>query len=58
MAVEALRARGIELDSGPSVIHRADDGIFGPAGAEEKMAFFRDPDGNVLALASQESPAR
>jgi catechol 2,3-dioxygenase-like lactoylglutathione lyase family enzyme len=57
-AVEALRARGIELDSGPMVIHRDDDGIFGPAGTEERMAFFRDPDGNVLALASQEGPAR
>ena len=56
--MEELRARGVEIDSGPSVIHRDDAGLFGPAGAQEKMAFFRDPDGNVLALASQEMPAR
>ena len=55
-AVEALRAKGIQLDAEPRVIHRDDKGLFGPAGAEEWMAFFRDPDGNVLALASQALP--
>ena len=28
-------------------------GVFGPPGTEEWMAFFRDPDGNALALASR-----
>jgi methylmalonyl-CoA/ethylmalonyl-CoA epimerase len=57
-AAEELRARGIVIDSGPSLIHVDDDGLFGPPGAEEWMAFFRDPDGNVLAIASQEATAR
>jgi catechol 2,3-dioxygenase-like lactoylglutathione lyase family enzyme len=52
-AVEALRARDVPFDTEPRAIHRDDAGQFGPAGAEEWMAFFHDPDGNVLALASQ-----
>jgi methylmalonyl-CoA/ethylmalonyl-CoA epimerase len=55
-AVEELRARGITFDAEPQVIHRDAKGLFGPPGAEEWMAFFRDPDGNVLALASQVLP--
>ena len=35
------------------LIHRDDDGVFGPPGTEEWMALFRDPDGNALALASR-----
>ena len=57
-AAEELRARGVVIDSGPSLIHVDDDGVFGAAHAEEWMAFFRDPDGNVLAVASQEMPPR
>jgi methylmalonyl-CoA/ethylmalonyl-CoA epimerase len=56
-AVEELRSRGVRFDAEPTLIHRDDDGMFGPAGAEEWMAFFRDPDGNVLALAAQQQPA-
>ncbi len=52
-AAEQLRWRGVELVSGPQLVHRDDDGLFGPPGAEEWMAFFHDPDGNVLALASR-----
>lgn len=52
-AAEALQAKGVKMDTEPRVIHRDDDGLFGPAGAEEWMAFFRDPDDNVLAIASQ-----
>jgi methylmalonyl-CoA/ethylmalonyl-CoA epimerase len=55
-AVETLRARGIVFDTEPRMIHRDGDGHFGPVGAEEWMAFFRDPDGNVLALASRVIP--
>jgi methylmalonyl-CoA/ethylmalonyl-CoA epimerase len=51
-AYDALRARGVEFDAPPQMIHRDDSGTFGPAGSEEWMAFFHDPDGNVLALAS------
>ncbi|HET6282182.1 MAG TPA: VOC family protein [Polyangia bacterium] len=52
-AADALRAKGIKLDTEPRVIHRDAEGLFGPAGAEEWMAFFRDPDDNVLAIATQ-----
>jgi methylmalonyl-CoA/ethylmalonyl-CoA epimerase len=55
---ERLRARGVPIESGPHAIHRDDAGTFGAAGEEEWMAFFRDPDGNVLALASRIQPAR
>lgn len=55
-STEALRAKGIVFDAEPRAIHRDDKGQFGPAGAEEWMAFFHDPDGNVLALASQVVP--
>ena len=52
-AVAALRGRGVEMEQGPERIHRDDAGDFGELGAEEWMAFFRDPDGNVLALAER-----
>lgn len=46
-----LKERGVEFDSAPHLIYRDDGGVFGPAGGEEWLAFFKDPDGNVLALA-------
>lgn len=45
-AVEALEARGVAFDDRPHVVHRD------PA-YDLWMAFFRDPDGNVLALMSE-----
>ena len=53
-----LCARGVAFDGEPHAIHRDDDGTFGEAGATEWMAFFRDPDGHPLALASRVPPAR
>ena len=53
VAVEQLQAKGIQIDIMPHVIFKDDDGLFGPIGYEESMAFFKDPAGNVLALASQ-----
>jgi catechol 2,3-dioxygenase-like lactoylglutathione lyase family enzyme len=53
LAYAALLARGVEFDSAPHLIHRDETGTFGPVGGEEWMAFFKDPDGNVLALASR-----
>ncbi len=55
-AYDELRARGVQFIDEPHVIHRDDAGQFGPAGEEEWMAFFRDPDGNLLAIASREKP--
>jgi methylmalonyl-CoA/ethylmalonyl-CoA epimerase len=51
-----LRALGVELEGEPHAIHRDDDGVFGPAGEEEWMAFFRDSEGNLLALAGRRRP--
>ena len=52
-ACAALEARGVALDSPPHLIHRDGHGVFGPPGTEQWMAFFRDPDGNILAFASR-----
>lgn len=57
-AAETLRARGINLLGDPQLVHRDERGQFGTAGAEEWMAFFRDPDENLLAIAAQRMPAR
>jgi methylmalonyl-CoA/ethylmalonyl-CoA epimerase len=57
-ATERLRARGVSFDSEPHVIFRDDGGTFGAAGEEEWLAFFRDPDGNLLALAARMRPQR
>ena len=52
-ATAELSGRGVSIESGPVMIHRDEDGTFGPAGAEEWMAFFKDPAGNTLALATR-----
>ncbi len=56
-AHSALKAKGVEFDSDPHSIFQDSEGTFGPAGGEEWIAFFRDPDGNVLALASRADPS-
>jgi catechol 2,3-dioxygenase-like lactoylglutathione lyase family enzyme len=45
-AVAALEARGVAFDDRPHEVHRDE-------AHELWMAFFRDPDGNVLALMSE-----
>jgi methylmalonyl-CoA/ethylmalonyl-CoA epimerase len=45
-----LRAAGVTFEGEPHLIHRDDDGRFGPAGNEEWMAFFRDSEQNLLGL--------
>jgi methylmalonyl-CoA/ethylmalonyl-CoA epimerase len=52
-AHRALGERGVAFDGEPHLIHRDDDGVFDNPGTEEWMVFFRDPAGNVLALASR-----
>jgi catechol 2,3-dioxygenase-like lactoylglutathione lyase family enzyme len=42
-----LESRGVEFEEGPHLINRTDEG------EEEWTAFFRDPDGNILAIATQ-----
>ena len=55
-AAESLQSHSIELEQAPEVVFRDDEGQFGEAGEEEWMAFFRDPDGHLLAFASRIKP--
>ncbi|HEX9655110.1 MAG TPA: VOC family protein [bacterium] len=52
-AYAELKSKGIEFLHVPQLIHRDDTGVFGKPGEEEWMAFFSDPSGNVLALATR-----
>jgi methylmalonyl-CoA/ethylmalonyl-CoA epimerase len=52
-AAATLRERGVTFDSDPHRIHRDETGQFGAPGNEEWMAFFKDPAGNTLALATR-----
>lgn len=56
-AYEELKSRGVEFVGEPHFIHRDADGTFGTPGAETWMAFFRDPDDNLLAIVSEVVPA-
>lgn len=52
-AHKELTEKGVEFIDEPHLIHRDAEGVFGPAGDEEWMAFFRDPSGNLLAIAER-----
>ena len=52
-AYEELKTKGVNFIEGPHLIFRDDQGMFGEAGEEEWMAFFNDPSGNTLALATR-----
>ncbi|MGI9324901.1 MAG: VOC family protein [Pseudomonadales bacterium] len=45
--------RGVQFDSDPHLIHRDDSGTFDNPGTEEWMAFFKDPGGNTIAIATR-----
>ena len=52
-ATEEVRSKGVTIDSEPHMIYKDDKGEFGPAGNEEWMSFFKDPDGNVVGFVEQ-----
>jgi catechol 2,3-dioxygenase-like lactoylglutathione lyase family enzyme len=52
-AYAELKAKGIVFTTEPHLIFPDDKGVFGPAGEAEWMAFFSDPSGNILALATR-----
>jgi methylmalonyl-CoA/ethylmalonyl-CoA epimerase len=52
-AYEELQSKGVKFSHAPHLIHRDEKGLFGKPGEEEWMAFFSDPSGNVLALATR-----
>ena len=49
-AVATLEQRGVAFEGAPHVINTE------PDGTEEWMAFFKDPDDNILALATKKKP--
>ena len=55
-ASDELRASGVAIESGPHIIHTDADGVFGPAGWQEWMAFIKDSEGNLVGLASRHAP--
>lgn len=55
-AYQRLREQGVQLVQEPHLIHRDEEGVFGGVGEEEWMAFCRDPDGNLIGLASRRPP--
>ncbi len=55
-AVAELQRRGVSFDHLPERIFLDREGVFGTSGDEEVMAFFKDPAGNTLALASRRPP--
>lgn len=48
-----LTDHGVKLIAEPHMIFRDENGVFGPAGEEEWMAFFSDPSDNILGLVSR-----
>jgi len=48
-----MEAKGVQFESDAQMIHRDEDGTFDNPGTEEWMAFFKDPAGNTLALATR-----
>lgn len=57
VAVEQLRARGVIVESEPHTIHVDDEGLFGPPGHVEQMAFVRDSEGNLVGLMARNPPS-
>jgi len=49
-----LEAKGVEFVDEPQVLFVDEAGTFGTAGEAEWMTFFRDSEGNLLALSSRE----
>ena len=49
-AVNELKKRGVAFLHPPALVHRDEAGNFGKKGAEEWMAFFKDPSGNLIGL--------
>lgn len=49
-----LLERGVRFEDEPHVVVTDHDGTFGPPGEAEWMTFFRDSEGNLLALSARE----
>lgn len=49
-----LTESGVQFVDEPHTIFTDGDGTFGEAGEDERMSFFHDTEGNLLALSSRE----
>lgn len=54
-AYDDLRSKGVDFKAEPQLVHRDEAGVFGNPGAEDWMAFFSDPSGNLLVIATRQS---
>ena len=54
-SVSSLRSAGVAIESEPHVIFHDEEGLFGTAGTEEWMAFFRDSEDNLVGLVERRS---
>ncbi len=48
--------RGAAFTALPALTHRDREGLFGPAGEDEWMAFLKDPGGNTIGLVERRLP--
>jgi methylmalonyl-CoA/ethylmalonyl-CoA epimerase len=56
-SVDALRERGVTIETEPHVIFQHEDDTLGPAGTDEWMAFIVDSEGNTVGLVSYATAA-
>jgi methylmalonyl-CoA/ethylmalonyl-CoA epimerase len=52
-SVVELKGRGVDVVADPHIIFSHSDGLLGPAGTDEWMAFIRDSEGNTVGLVSR-----
>jgi len=52
-----VKSRGGVFTAAPALVHRDREGLFGPAGEEEWMAFLKDPAGNTVGLVERRKPS-
>ena len=50
------KAAGVPFTAPPTLVHRDAEGLFGPAGESEWMAFLKDPAGNTIGLVERHPP--
>lgn len=48
--VERLRGAGVAIETEPHTIFRHNDDTLGPTGTDERQAFVRDSEGNLVGL--------
>lgn len=46
----SAKAAGVPFTAAPALVHLDKEGLFGPAGEAEWMAFLKDPGGNTVGL--------